>query len=440
MKYKLIALVCLFASTAAAQLSDYLGPGILTRGAGTIGTRSGEQVSLRLFAGVNGIYDNGIEPLSVDSKGNLVQVKGLEGIDANFGAYGVHEWRQALLGLDYMGDFRHYNGNSFYDGTDQRLVLGLTYQKSKRLYFDIQEVGGTYALGFGGIAGVPSPVTSLVAPNGSLLFDSRTYFNQTSVNATYLLTSRTSFTMGGQEFLVRYQSGGLVGLNGYSLNGSLQHRLSRTATIGVGYNHQHFDYPGIYGQSDIDSIEGFYSTQLGRRWTFSLRAGGYQAQVQGVQSVALNPVIASILGINSLPETFYRRSRFPTGSANLTRRFKTSSLAFSYGRSVFPGNGVYLTSRMESGSASYSYTGVRKASFSISASEFGASAVGPGVQAYRSYDAGAGVTYSLTRALHLVAQYDIRHQGISFAGFRRTSDRVSLGLSFSPGSIPLSLW
>src|SRR6185437_11708023 len=112
--------------TAAAQgLSDYLGPGILTRGAGNIGTRSGEQVSLRLFAGVNGIYDNGIEPLSVSSKGTLTQVKGLEGVEGNVGAYGVHSWKQAQLGLDYIGDFRHYSENSFYDGSDHRLALGL---------------------------------------------------------------------------------------------------------------------------------------------------------------------------------------------------------------------------------------------------------------------------------------------------------------------------
>jgi len=429
------------AATAAAQgLSDYLGPGILTRGAGNIGTRSGEQVSLRLFAGVNGIYDNGIEPLSVSSKGTLTQVKGLEGVEGNVGAYGVHSWKQAQLGLDYIGDFRHYSENSFYDGSDHRLALGLTYEKSKRLYFDIQEVGGTYSYGFGGVAGVPAPIQTQVGQSQSLLFDARNYFNQTSFNATYLLSARTSVTVGGQEFLLRFQNSGLVGMNGYSLNGSLQHRISRRSSIGVSYSHMHYDYPGAFGQSDIDIVQGIYSTQFGRRWTFSLQAGGYQAQVEGIQSVALDPSVAAILGISSLPKTFSSTTRYPTGSANLARQFKKSNLSFAYARTVYPGNGVYLTSRNETSSVSYSYTGVRKASFSITGSEYAVSSIGQGLQSLRSYDAAAGFSYALTRILHLTGHYDIRHQDISFGGFRRTSDRAALGLTFSTGQVPLSLW
>src|SRR5262250_3339485 len=101
-----MALVCAFASTAAAQLSGYLGPGVLTRGAGQIGTRSGQEVDLRFFVNASGVYDNGIQPVSVDSKGNLVQVNGLWGTELAFGAYGVHQWRNSQLGIDYHGNFR----------------------------------------------------------------------------------------------------------------------------------------------------------------------------------------------------------------------------------------------------------------------------------------------------------------------------------------------
>jgi hypothetical protein len=440
LKSKIFALACVFSATAAAQLGDYLGPGILTRGAGGIGTRSGEQVSLRLFAGVNAIYDNGLNPLSVDSKGNLVQVNGLYGVEANVGAYGVHNWREAQLGLDYKGDFRHYDNNSYFDGSDHQLRLGLTYQKSKRLYFDVQELAGTYSTGVGSIPGVTVPIPSVVGQGSSLLFDNRTYFNETSVNATYLLTSRTSFTAGGEEFFARYRSASLIGMNGYSLNGSLQHRLSRNSTVGASYSHQHFDYPGAFGQSDIDTIEGFFSTKLGRRWTISLHAGGYQAQVQGIQSVALDPTIAAILGISSFPQTFYKLGRFPTGSAVLSRQFKESNLSITYHRSVLPGNGVYLTSRNEDGYITYSYTGVRKSSFSISGGENSLTSVGQGLQMYRSYNGGAGFTYALTGALHLAARYDVRRESIQIANFRQTADRATIGITFSPGKVPLSLW
>src|SRR5713101_2706730 len=62
LKNRWMPLVCLLASTAAAQVSDYLGPGVLSRGAGDIGTRSGRQVDLRLYAGAAGVFDNQLQP------------------------------------------------------------------------------------------------------------------------------------------------------------------------------------------------------------------------------------------------------------------------------------------------------------------------------------------------------------------------------------------
>jgi hypothetical protein len=65
-----MALAVAFASTAAAQLSDYLGP-ITTPGASQIGVRSGRTVDLRFYPDASGFYDNGLQPVSVDPKGNL---------------------------------------------------------------------------------------------------------------------------------------------------------------------------------------------------------------------------------------------------------------------------------------------------------------------------------------------------------------------------------
>lgn len=147
MKHILARLVCAVALASIANgqasdapVSDYLGPGILTGGVDNIGSRSGEQVDLRVYADVMATYDNGLQPVSVDSKGTLVQVGGLYGIDAGLGAYGVHSWRTAQLGLDYQGDFRHYFQDSYYDSSNHRLTLGYTYQKSRRLYFDLREL------------------------------------------------------------------------------------------------------------------------------------------------------------------------------------------------------------------------------------------------------------------------------------------------------------
>ncbi|SRR5579885_56213 len=429
-----------FASTAFAQLSNYLGPGILTRGAGDIGTRSGQEVDLRFYVDVSGIYDNGIQPLAVDSKGNLVQVNGLYGTEALWGAYGVHQWRRAQLGLDYRGDYRYYANNSYFDGSDHFLTLGYTVQKSRRLYFDLTGIGGTLSQAIGAVPGVSFPLQTFTTQPTALLFDNRTYFGEGGASATYLLSARTSVTAGGEGFVIRRQSNELIGMNGYTLRGSLQHRMSRRTSVGAMYEHLHFDYPGAFGEATINTLEGMFATQFSPRWTFSASAGVYQAEVEGIQQVAVDPAVAAFLGVTQTSQTFYTKQTFPALGAHLSRQFKNASLNFDYTRYVTPGNGVYLTSRTESGFVSLSYTGIRKFNFGISGGAYSYASVGQDIQPYRQFTGGTGLTYALTHAIHFTARYDARHQEINYAGFRTNSYRVALGLAFSPGTLPLSLW
>ncbi len=442
MKQILASLACAaaLASTASAQLSNYLGPGILTGGADNIGNRSGEQVDLRLYASVNGIYDNGIEPVAVNSKGNLVQIGGLYGIDASVGAYGVHSWRVAQMGLSYSGDFLHFTNDSSYDMSNQSLRLGYTYQKSRRLYFDLQGMGGTYSLALGAISGQDSTTPSIVSQQSLLLFDNRTYFLDGSASMTYLMTPRASISVGGEGFTVQYQSSALVGMEGYGAHANFRYRVSRRTSLGAQYARQHYQYPSFFGQSDMNLYTVLFSTQIGRLWTVSVNGGVYQVNAVGLQSVALAPAIAALLGVSSTVHIFASQNWVPAGQASLNRKFKNAGLSVSYARAVQPGNGVYLTSRSENGLVSYSYSGVRKATFSISGGYWSLTSLGQGIPPYRMFTGGAGLTYNLTHALHAVARYDVRQQEISIAGYRATSFRATVGIAFSPGSLPLSLW
>jgi hypothetical protein len=186
--------------------------------------------------------------------------------------------------------------------------------------------------------------------------------------------------------------------------------------------------------------QGFFTTSLGRRWTFSLYGGAYITQVQGLQQVALDPVIAALLGQGTAIQAFYKESVFPTGSVALRANFRTSNVTLSYSRSVTPGNGVYLTSRVESADLSYSYTGLRKWNFQVNGGYNTLNTVGQGLEPYAQYAGGAGITYGLTRSLHVIARYDARQQSIDQYFYRRTSYRATLGLAYSPGDKPLSLW
>jgi hypothetical protein len=105
LRNKLIVLACAFVSSAAAQVGSYMGPGVLSHGAGDIGAVNGEQVDLRLYAELSGIVDTGLQPFSLDPQGNLLRIGPLYGEQLSLGAYGTHNWHQASLGLDYTGNF-----------------------------------------------------------------------------------------------------------------------------------------------------------------------------------------------------------------------------------------------------------------------------------------------------------------------------------------------
>jgi hypothetical protein len=196
----------------------------------------------------------------------------------------------------------------------------------------------------------------------------------------------------------------------------------------------------VFGQADIDTGEFFLGTNLGRLWTLTVRGGVFHSEVSGLQTVTLSPVIAALLGQSSTVQAYYRENILPSGSISLTRRFKTASLNFAYSQSVVPGNGVYLTSKYDNGGASYSYTGIRKVNLSISGGYNSVNSLGQAIPPYQTYNAGAGMTYTLPYALHVVGRYDYRHQDIEDLAFRSNGYRVTLGLTYSPGKVPLSLW
>jgi len=430
-------ILVLYCSTMAAQFTNYLGPGILTRGASDIGTRAGQDVDLRFFPNATGIYDNGIQPYGVDANGKLPVINGLWGTELGVGAYGVHKFRHAKLGLDYKGTYRHYANNSFYDGTDQTLTLGYTYQKSRRLVFDTRQIAGTVSQGtsFGG--SLPTVTDALVTPS-SLLFDNRADYLQSSLDVNYLKSDRTVFTLGGEGFGIWRKANGLIGMEGYDLHGGIQHRVSRRTTLGVSYQHAHYDYPKAFGESDLDMYTGTFATQFGRYWTLAAKAGVDKAEVIGLQQVAVDPEIAALLGVSTTVRTFYKRSFFPSWDLQLDRRFQRASLSFRYAEGVSAGNGIYLTSRQEAAGAAFNYSATKKWSLSANATYTRLKGIAQDLQPYSQFSGGGGVTYALAGPIHLITRYDARHQEIVDGVFKGTSYRASFGISFSPGDVPLA--
>jgi hypothetical protein len=418
---------------------EYGGPAILSRG-GTASLRTpSENIKIRPYASITGSYDSGITPVILNSSGAILN-EGSWGLDAEVGLNGYHRWKSATLGLDYKGVYRDYTANHYLNGTDQTLNLIYQKQATRHLAFTLRESAGILnrSLFYYGPYNFVDPAFAQ-APTQDV-FDGRTIYLNTMADVTYRKSARLSFNFGGDGFLTRRRSSALYGVAGARARGDVAYRTSKNATTGVAYDFTHFDYTKGFGGSDIHTLTITQAFRFGRHWELGLKAGGSRVETLGLTQVAIDPVIAAIIGRSEGIQVIYRVNWVPSAHVLLTRSLHHGSIDFVYDRGVTPGNGLFLTSRTESAVGSFSYTGVRKLNVGFSAghTSFGTLTVGLGN--YSSYTAGAGYTYKITGPLSFTGRYDYRHYDVAQTIFKRDTYRVSLGFAFSPRDVPLTLW
>jgi hypothetical protein len=423
-----------------AQPTTYAGPSILSRDKGLLAERGGKLLDFRFYGEVTGIYDSGLTPISTDAQGNLVNVGANYGVEAGFGVIGSRQWKRDKLSVDYKGTYRHYATNSYFDGTDQLLNLAYSRILTKRIILDLKETAGTVTLANGTFSYLPLTNTDLFAVPANELFDNRTNFLQSRVDLTWQESARLSFGFGGEGFVVRRQSLLLAGLNGYTARANAAYRLSARQTISASYNHTYFDFQRQFGNANLDNGSVGYSIGLSRKWDFSLQGGGTRIESLGLRQVSLDPAIAALVGQSFATVTFHAISYIPTGEVRLIRRFDRSQLTLGGSVGASPGNGVYLTSRQTTGSAGYSYTGYRRLNVGGTFGYSRLSAVGQTLGTYSGYTGGLGATCKLSHDTHLQFRYDYRHYTTQNNIFQKDSQRISLGLAFSPGETPLAIW
>ena len=437
MRFSKSLLWLLAATCALAQ--DYGGPAILSRGQTASNTQAPSTTVFRPYISVSGIYDTGLTALSLDTNGQAPDTAG-PGVEAGFGLDGAHSWHHTTLNLNYRGDYRHYSNRSYYDGSDDTLSLGITHQSSRRLQYQVTASAGTFtrAFNFGYI--VSNPFVTNLANNN--IFDNRVNYFATVGRVIYLKSARLSFSASGTGYLVRRQSSSLYGMTGSSADGDVVYRYSRYGSIGLDYRFDRFDFTKAFGSTNMHTVTLQWALRLSRRWELSLEGGGSRVELQSLQLVQIDPVIAAILGTRTGVAAFYSLHYTPALGGRLTRSFQHASLQFSYHQGVMPGNGLYLTSRQQTANASFSYTGIRRWNFGIHADRDTMSSIGTGPLGHYSTNlAGIGFTRSIGRHdLHIVGGFDVRKLDITVGHFNRLQYRTSLGFAYSPGDLPLSLW
>jgi hypothetical protein len=180
-------------------------------------------------------------------------------------------------------------------------------------------VGGSFGGGQVGLAPGYGPGQTIFSATG------RRYTNVAGVQATYLLTPRSSITVGGLYSLLRFNEPGNIDSDDYIGNIGYNYQLTKTDTIGVTYRYSSFHYPDN-PQAFSDQV---FQVAYGKRIT-----GRMALQLSG------GPEITNFrLAQAPSTETHYVAG---AGTAALTYALARGSVSLAYFHGVNAGSGVYV--------------------------------------------------------------------------------------------------
>lgn len=429
-------------STQESQSPTYAGPAVLVRGQApaAMGT---PQIDFRPFVDVTAVYDTGLATVGVNDQGQLANAAAA-GVEIAGGISGTHSWEHTLIGIDYRGAFRDYNRQTFYDGSDQSLRLGLTQKLARHYTFSLRESGGLFSRDFG-LIGLPGtipydPTSNSYVPQSDF-FDNRTIYLSTQADLTVQVSTRLSFNFGGDGFLARRRSTALYGVTGSAARADMEYRITRRTTIGAGYSYTWFDFTRVFSGTWLHTFVGSYSVRLNRSTEFTAYAGAMRAENRFIQNVPLDPVVAAVLGISEGNVIEHSISTVPTFSARLSRAVSTGVLFLGGSRTITPGNGLFLTSKVTTAYGGYTYTGLRRWSFSLTASMDRGDSIANIIGNYNDYGGQIQASRQVSRAVHAITSFSARrYSSPNFAGYNRPIYDARIGVGFSPGDLPLRIW
>lgn len=413
-----------------------------SRGLRGAGARAGEAVSIRPYASVRAVYDTGLVAASVNQQGRIVNPGGLFGVEAQVGAYGAKEWKRTRVGLDYEGLYRHYQRATFYNGTDHVLDLDVTRQVTRRSYFRLRGLGGTSSRPVGGLFSFATLDPTFLGVPANEIFDNRTFFADALGQYIINLGARNSVSFSGNGFAVRRRSKALIGMNGYRASSDFTRRITRRTTIGIGYQYMHFDFPRVFGESDIHLTMAEVSHEFSRTWRLSAAGGGYRVDLTGVKEVQLDPVVAALFGSTTGRQAFNVINYLPYAQVSLNRELRRQSIVLSYNTGPSGGGGVFLTSRQQMAQLGWSYRSSDRWSFGLSGGYQDYGGLGSYQGRLSSYVGGATFSRRITGDLFFTAGADYRRFAVNVGqqqSFRRNGSRLFSGLTYSPGAIPFSV-
>jgi hypothetical protein len=400
------------------------------------------QIDFQPVATVGMAYSSGLGGVSVDSLGRPTSDDSW-GVFVNAGISGTHAWKHTRLGLDYHINAQHNFQASFFDGITQSFSMGLTHAMTRHSVLTFNTAAGMSSQNNAGvtlISTIPFDPSTLYRPTNDF-YDNRTIFVSTQVGIAYQKSMRLSFSASGTGFLTRRRSTALYGVGGGGARGDLQYRLTRRSSIGAGYSYAHFAFNGIFSSTDVHSTVGTYSVTLTRSTEFSGYGGVARYETKFVQTVAVDPAIAALIGVNSARLVAYNKNLTSTYGVRLSRVVRRGTAFFSAGRGVTPGNGLFLTSTSTNFTGGYSYGGLRRWSLSSAATYSTSESVGNVSGNYTNYSASVNAGRRVAPHTMGTLGFSVSHAGSGdFNNYNKWQYSANLGLTFSPGDITVRFW
>ena len=351
----------------------------------------------------------------------------------------LKNWSRSQLSLNYSGGGDFSTDSTIGSGWFQQFgaVQTINWERLQLTFLDefsylpqaqfgfgggtglsLPGVGGTLGGGTTGLGGQVSPGQSIFTAIGPR------YSNTFGTQMNYILTPRSSITVGGAVSLLRFVDSGNIEDNNYLGNIGYNYQITRLDTIGVVYRYSSFHYLGISQAIGDQSIQAAYGRKITGRLALQLTGG---------------PEITHF----RMPQNVGGKTQYVAGagSASLSYAFENGLISGNYFHGVTGGSGVFLgaitdqvtatgskkLTRIWAGSANIGFARNRTIDSSSSASNLN----------YNTFFGGASVGRPLGRNANLTLGYTAYIESSNSTvcagkncGSDFTTHQFSLGLSW----------
>jgi hypothetical protein len=418
---------------------EYAGPAVLSRGITASQPMNPQNVKLTPQVNVDFMETKGLNGVTTSAP------LGLEsGIALSYGISGTKLLKKDILSLTYLGTFYTYFDANSFNSTSNQLSFSWAHKLSKRFEFAVREQLMEFSqnnVQTSGTSVLPSNTgsTFILASPATEVFDGRVLTGGTEGNILYHFNPRLSLSLFGSGFITRRYSNDLYGDVGYQGGADLVYRFTKRVSAGGYYTFTHFDYIGLYGGSDVNTVGLNYSIAFTRRTELSAKVGGSRVETTGVENHQLPPDLAAILGFNSTSIAGYHLNYAPDFSVQLRHQETNASYSLGFTRGITPGNGIILTSVRQNINFTAGYK-TRRWNFGSSVGYDALYGYGTTNQQYKSVFATANAYRSLTGNFSWHFRFDYHHYLFDSTGYLQNNYTLAVGVAWSPADLLNRPW